>query len=225
MGAKERRKDLGDILPEIKKSGDRTELQKKLERRIIELKEERRKTQSVQDKEKAAKAREARILEFKRQQKEGVVGDGTAKVGKITASVRPSEVAHAIEKNPKGERVRRLESQLRKEDSEKVRLEQAGEDERDDMERDFAMDAAVARARGEKVYDDVNKLRKGAKLRERKKVKGIAKWKDRVDLKQQYQDDRVSRRHDNLQKRVARKKGRKKQRGGFEGKHNGYLNK
>merc|ERR1712007_134928 len=98
-------------------------------------------------------------------------GEGTPEVGRITTTVRPAEVAHAIPKNPKGEKSRRLQSQLRKEDNKKVRLEKASGDERDDLERDFAMEAAVARARGEKVYDDVSKLRKGHKLRERKKVR------------------------------------------------------
>lgn len=224
--AKQRRKELGHVLPDLTQSvGNRSDLQKKLDRRILELKEDRRKMQSEKDKEIAVQIREARLLEFKRRQMEGVLGDGTAELGRITTTVRPAEVAHAIEKNPKGEKTRRLQTQLRKGDNKKVRLEKATGDERDDLEKDFEMEAAVARARGEKVYDDIAKLRKGNRQKERKKVRGIAKWKDRLDLQEQYQGLRTQKRQENLQKRIDRKKGKRLQRSGFEGKHGDFLNK
>lgn len=86
------------------------------------------------------------------------------------------------------------------------------------------MEKALQRAGGAKIMDDVSKLKKTLKHKEKKKGKGHEAWKGRVDDVAKKNADRQAKRKDNIQKYRTSKK--TKRRNGFEGqKGSGFLNK
>ncbi|KAI6195019.1 hypothetical protein M3Y96_00419200 [Aphelenchoides besseyi] len=107
-------------------------------------------------------------------------------------------------------------AQKRKEHVEKLRERDPEKAER--LERNIKFDAAMKRAEGEKVKDNLEKLAKAVKRKEKLKVKRKSEWSDRVKKVKDDQNKRQEKRQENIEKRRndkvkkklerARKKGR-----------------
>lgn len=229
----------------------RADLRKLLERRIAELKEERKRKQSEKDRakhvaEKAGKEakndsseakkgkhrrEEEKELEAastkKKQRSEATAstGEDDVEAGRLSFDPKTSDLPFEARVNRRGNKVRQLRSALRKEEDRKRKLDQAdNQDEREELRKNFAMDAAMRRARGEKVHDDVGRLRKAQKQLETRKSKGKEKWDARVEQNTKLAQDKQTQRKENLKNRRSAKKDAAKARAGFEGKKTGYLN-
>ncbi|KAI6206289.1 hypothetical protein M3Y94_00891800 [Aphelenchoides besseyi] len=107
-------------------------------------------------------------------------------------------------------------AQRRKEHVEELRERDPEKAER--LERNIKFDAAMKRAEGEKVKDNLEKLAKAVKRKEKSKVKRKSEWSDRVKKVKDDQNKRQEKRQENIEKRRndkvkkklerARKKGR-----------------
>jgi len=124
----------------------------------------------------------------------------------------PSSKKHKLEKDIRN--IERREAKINKMDDIK---ERAGAKHSDKMEK------ALRRAGGIKIRDNVSKLKKTLKTKEKQKSKGKEEWKERVqDVKKKNADKQVKRK-ENIQK-YRTKKGKRKN--GFEGqKGEGFINK
>jgi len=286
----------------------RMELREKLEKRIVELREERRRTQSEKDKarrtpEEVAKAEEARAKAGKgpsdkqdrnkrpaatgtdggnnqgpakraaveqpgvagKQVKpvggggggdavkpvgggvKPVGGDADIETGKLVFETKSADLPWGAGIGRRGAKVSHLKKQLRDEEDNARKLRQAESEGRgDEVRTEQAMKKALARAKGEKVHDDVGRLRKQQKLMDRKKVKGRENWNYRIESETQRSKDKQSTRRENLtNKRLGKKSVKAKAalketdaykktekpakdggqgRAGFEGKHKGFVN-
>lgn len=215
----------------------REDLRQLLEKRIAELKEERRKKQSATDKEKhAAKAKataaeagngkrtlEDAAPEAKRQRKEAVDEDDV-ETGRLNFQPKVGDLPFEASVNRRGAKMRQLRSTLRKEEAKHRKMDGAQDKgEREALREQFALDAALRRARGEKVHDDVSRLRKAQKQLEMRKLKGKEKWDSRIEAAKKEAEDKQNKKKENLKNRKGKKKGGKG-RAGFEGKSTGYLN-
>ncbi|KAH8724487.1 surfeit locus protein 6-domain-containing protein [Phaeosphaeriaceae sp. PMI808] len=109
-----------------------------------------------------------------------------------------------------------------------ARINGFDETKRKDIEEKDLWLAAKKRAQGEKVFDDVNLLKKTLKRQDKQKAKSTQEWKDRLTNVQEGKEKRQKKREDNLKKRREEKgqKGKKKakkpgksvkKRPGFEG--------
>lgn len=222
----------------------REELHEKLQRRLAELKEERRKRQSEVDKAKAKAVREAREAESKAQEKVQKVADvarerswkqralgpdaeeeaeDSLEVGRLVFDPKKASLPFDAEVNRRGSKSRRLRNELRRQEVAGEKLREAEErGEGDDLRRDMGMQKALLRAQGQKVHDDINKLRKAQKAMDMRKKKGRDKREEQKEDVKRQQDEKHERRKENLAKRAGGKK--KHRRSGFEGKRDGYLN-
>lgn len=221
---------------EYEGASSRGELRGLLEKRISDLKEERRKKQSAADKEKHKKALAERGQNIaakataptppaKRQSSEAVSGDDV-EAGKLSFEPRLGELPYDVQVNRKGTKVKQLRANLRKEEAKKRKIDEAkGPEERDALRNEYALNAAMRRARGEKVHDDVSRLRKQQKQLELKKVKGKEKWDSRIEKTRKEAEAGQQRKKDNLKARREKKKKGGKGRAGFEGKKTDHLNK
>ena len=93
------------------------------------------------------------------------------------------------------------------------------------------MKSALARARGERVYDDPKLLRRSLKRDLRSKRRSAKKWEERVAIQKEAVDKRQSKRNENIKRRTEAKIERRKQkrlkkllRPGFEGRKEGFIN-
>lgn len=239
-----------DKKPEYTSSGDtRTALKEKLERKIKELKEERERIQSENDKAKAAAIRATReasnkdgknaksskpvsvanTKDEKNQksskpapaapvEKDTSVSTGGPEAGRIAFDFKDASVPFEASVGKKGDKMRRMRAELRKaeHDSEKLRkAEQQGRGE--EARLDIAMEKALKRARGEKVHDDVGKLRKAQRVMEAKKQKGKEKWENIRDTVKQKQEEAIAKREGNLAKRTENKKKKNLKKRGLDG--------
>lgn len=78
----------------------------------------------------------------------------------------------------------------------------------------------MARARGEKVLDDVARIKKTLRQDERKKKKSAREWNERLDMQKKAQAARLKQRERNIAERKKAKgkgKSKKGKRVGFEG--------
>jgi hypothetical protein len=81
----------------------------------------------------------------------------------------------------------------------------------------------MARARGEKVLDDVARIKKALRLDERKKKKSAKEWNERLDMQKKSQSARIKQRERNISDKKKGKGGKtskkigKGKRVGFEG--------
>ncbi|CAK0853789.1 unnamed protein product [Prorocentrum cordatum] len=95
---------------------------------------------------------------------------------------------------------------------------------RDGLFQELAMRKALLRAKGEKVHDDLGRLRKAQKALDLKKKKGKEKWAERKEHDLRQVKEQQEKRRENLQGRRSKKKEAGKKRAGFEGKSSGFLN-
>jgi len=203
----------------------RAELHAKLERRIAELKDERRRRQSEKDKAANAARRPADSgaapLSKQPGSGGGGGGGGGPEAGRLEFSQKESVVPFEAGVGRRGDKVRRLRSELRKQEAEAGKVRRAEAEGRgDEARKDLALQKALKRARGEKVHDDVGKLRKAQKSLEMKRKKGKDKWEQLKKEEKQQKDDKQQKRKENLAKPRGKKaKLRAEQREGFEGKH------
>eukprot|EP01130_Rhizamoeba_saxonica_P001972 TRINITY_DN11791_c0_g1_i1.p1 TRINITY_DN11791_c0_g1~~TRINITY_DN11791_c0_g1_i1.p1 ORF type:complete len:340 (-),score=103.90 TRINITY_DN11791_c0_g1_i1:104-1123(-) len=94
-----------------------------------------------------------------------------------------------------------------------------GTEEGKKLEENQAWDSMIKRARGEKVKDDVKKLKKTIKRKEQKKARSKKKWEERIATQKAAQKKKQVRRERNIN---MRKKGGS--RAGFEGKKRKFIN-
>lgn len=208
----------------------RNELREKLQSRIAELKDERKRRQSERDKAKAKAARDAPENGESKKRKEidvskNAVVDDDVDAGKLDFEPQAAELPFEATVNARGAKARRLQQAIREEDVRKKKLAAvAGDAEAEAaVNREVRMQRALARARGEKVHDDVSRLRRSAKQVDKRKKKTKENWNLRVDAVEKSMKEKQKTRKDNIAKKVASKK--KNQNRGFEGKVEGYLNK
>lgn len=83
------------------------------------------------------------------------------------------------------------------------------------MEQSAAWEAALKRAKGEKVKDDPKLLRKALKRREKAKEKSRAKWAERTEAVKEAQAAKQARRTSNLAKRAEGKKAARMRKAGI----------
>uniref|UniRef100_A0A7S4R050 Ribosomal RNA-processing protein 14/surfeit locus protein 6 C-terminal domain-containing protein n=1 Tax=Alexandrium monilatum TaxID=311494 RepID=A0A7S4R050_9DINO len=222
-------------------AGSRDELLQKLERRISELREERRKRQSEVDKARAQQMREQRAAQEKMQkaadlarekswqqrtpQKEGAAADGDGvEVGRLVFEPKTASLPFGTDVNRRGQKARRLRTELRKQEMAGEKLREAeARGEGEDLRKSMGLQKALLRAQGQKVHDDIHKLRKVQKAMDMRKKKGRDKREEQKEEIKRKQEERQTRRKENLAKRAANKK-KNKRRSGFEGKRDGYLN-
>lgn len=85
-------------------------------------------------------------------------------------------------------------------------------EKRKDIEEKDLWLSAKKRAQGEKVFDDVNLLKKTLKRQEKQKNKSTQEWKERIKSVRDVEERKQKKREDNLKKRRD-EKGQKKQKG------------
>ncbi|KAH4006932.1 hypothetical protein HBI56_027380 [Parastagonospora nodorum] len=108
-----------------------------------------------------------------------------------------------------------------------ARINGLDETKRKDIQEKDLWLAAKKRAQGEKVFDDVNLLKKTLKRQEKQKSKSKQEWKERLTNVQEGKEKRQKKREENLKKRrdekgqkgkkKVKKPGKKVKRPGFEG--------
>jgi len=225
-------------LEEGKEPTSRADLRLLLERRIKELKEERAKKQSDADiQQSKAEDREAH-LEQKRAREEAEATASANKqrleakpkapveddveAGRLTFEPRLSELPYDAQVNRKGHKVRQLRKSLGKAEAKVRKMADAEETgDKDELRTKYALDTALRRARGEKVHNDISRMRKVQKQLETRKSKGKDKWEARVEDANQKSKQRQDSRKYNIQARRLKKsahKDKKAGRVGFEGK-------
>lgn len=226
----------------------RKDLHEKLERRIHELREERlRKQMAVKAKQAEAKTKQAEAkTPPKRQLQDGA--DKARQAEASDASAQPkrartdaggdvedeaelhlrfeakrSSLPYEATVNRPGNKVQRLRAEFRKREAEGKKIREAEEQGcGQEVRREFALQKALMRARGEKVHDDPQKLRKAQKNLDLKRKKGKDKWNELQESEKQQKEEQQQKRKDNLEKRRSHK--RKGKRSGFEGNRPGFLN-
>jgi len=213
----------------------RTELRAKLEQRIAELREERRRKQSAADKARAAEHREARSKQChpalpqhaepcsshasRRDQHEHM------EVGQLTFDPRTADIPFDAGIGKRGAKVRQMRRDLLRQQETADQLNTAEREGRgDQLRKDLAFRKSLQRARGEKVHDDPQKLRKAQKVLESKKKKSKENWASRVEADKRQLEEQQRQRRDNLSKRRSGSRKASRRRSGFEGKRSHFLN-
>merc|ERR1719373_670856 len=150
------------------------------------------------------------------------IAEDDVEAGRLSFEPKMSDIPFEAHVNKRGTKVRQLRVSLRKQEEKQRKLDEAAnKGDREELRKDYALDVALRRARGEKVHDDVGRLRKAQKQMETRKAKGKEKWESRVQANTKASEEKQQQRKENLQnKRDKKKKGR----AGFEGKQTGYLN-
>jgi hypothetical protein len=108
-----------------------------------------------------------------------------------------------------------------------TRINGLDDSKRKDIEEKDLWLAAKKRAQGEKVFDDVNLLKKTLKRQEKQKSKSKQEWKERITSVTEGKEKKQKKREENLKKRrdekgqkgkkKVKKPGKKVKRPGFEG--------
>lgn len=219
-------------------AGSRLELRKKLEQRIVELREERRQKQSEADKAKAAEIRAQRVAggavdgTQKKRAPADANADSRVETSRLIFERKAGDLPFSVGVGQRGAKAHRLHNALRQSLADEQKLREAEKVGRgEEMRKELAMQKALMRARGEKVHDNVSKIRKAQNMLDKKKVKAKEAWIARTaDIKQQAEGRQESR-NENLKKRSANKKKKKGGKStdddgrGFEGKRSGFVNK
>mmetsp|Transcript_66389 Transcript_66389/g.147520 ORF Transcript_66389/g.147520 Transcript_66389/m.147520 type:complete len:322 (+) Transcript_66389:70-1035(+) len=226
--------------PEPSGPNSRAELKAKLERRIEELREERRRKQSEADKAKAAEIRAAREkagttapngvkahqkTEGRARQKSADADEEQPEVGRLSFEAEASNLPFEANVGQRGKKVKKLQAELRKQEADAAKLRAAeSRGEGDELRKELAYEKALQRARGEKVHDDASKLRKVQKTLEMKKKKGQDRWNAKVESDKQKAEEKQAQRKENLHNRGTKNKNKMQRRMGFEGRRTSFLN-
>ena len=120
---------------------------------------------------------------------------------------------------------------LKKLEAEKARAQELQKtEEGQEILRSQKLNLAMRKVQGEKVKDDLAKVKKSLKRKDRQYAKSQANQLERKRLEKQQQQKRLKKREENIQKRIEQKKAKKsgkgskgKKRPGFEGKKKGFL--
>jgi len=202
----------------------------KLNRRIEEMKEERRARQSFLDKAKAAEIRTDRDANGKSQpeakrRKVEEEEEEEPEVGRLNFEADSADLPFDATIGRAGQKVRKLQANLRKQEADAEKLKSAeAQGKGEELRKELAIQKALQRARGEKVHDDVSKLRKVHKNLEMKKKKGQERWEAKIENDKQKVEEQQAQRKENLKNRGTKKKAKMLQRMGFEGERTGWLN-
>jgi len=222
-GSQERRKKKesnGHADSQVSTSNSRSELRSKLEQRIAELKEERRRKQSETDSARVAKAKDPQA---KRPAPAEVQDDFEA--GKLDFDLKKSELPFEAGVNKRGNKIQKLRANLRAEEKGQKRIAEAGSkgEDPETIRKEIEMEKALKRTQGLPVHDDISRLRKSQKMLERKKRVGKDRWEKREAAEKDNAEWKQQKRKDNLK---AQRQGKKKKKGrvGFEGAKSGFLN-
>jgi len=201
----------------------RTDLQTKLHDRIAQLREDRKQKQSAADKAKAAAKQKEGKLDKGSNEKEAAnkttskakraepnaVGDDL-EAGSLNFEPRKSQVPFGADVGLRGAKIKELRKQLRQHDKESAKISRAEtEGKGKEIRNELAMQKALKRARGEKVHDDITKLRKSQKRMEGKKKKGKEQWESRAQNLKDQASDRQAKRKENLMAHRSQKKMKK----------------
>lgn len=207
----------------------RNELREKLQSRIAELKEERRKRQSERDKAKAKEAKasqgQSQISEKKKKTAPELTEvDDDIDAGKLEFEPQVADLPFEATVNSRGSKARRLREAIRDEETRQKKIAAVAGDQEAQaaINSEVRMQRALARARGEKVHDDLSRLRKTQKQFDKRKKKTKEKWNERLDAVEKSIKDKQKTRKENI---LRKAKSKKKNQRGFEGKVEGYLNK
>jgi len=201
------------------KIGGRQGLAEKLQAKINEITEKRKNKQ----KESAAKMKMQRMTTQKADghnshnshHKKAVTEDLSVKVN---VQKRDQDIKYEAPK--KGAKFKNLEADIRNLERDEKKLSKLSVDERVSIEAEDRMNKALKKASGEKIRDDVNKLKKTQKNLVNEKQKRIDKRSERVLAVQKAAFEKQERRAEHLSKRAEKKKFRP----GFEGAR-GVINK
>lgn len=216
------KKQAGQDRSKLAKS--RAELHMKLEQRIAELREERRARQSATDKAKGKPQAQAQSKPpHKINGSDGDVDDDDVEVGHTSYAPKQSDMPFEVTVNPKGTKMKKMQAAVRQSEAAARRLAEAeAQGTAKELRQDMAMRKALKRVAGEKVMDNVSKLRKSVKAIEMDKKKRKEKWGTRVEQEKTQIEERVAQRKENLaNRRSGKRKNKGRTRVGFEGKRGG----
>jgi len=214
---------------------NRAELKEKLDKRIEELKAERRLKQSEKDKAntaetgkdggkaKAGKKGEKSDNVPKRRMSEDDVAEeepvrpnkkskqnGNVEVdieaGRLNFEPKVANLPFGAEVNRAGSKIKEMRKHLRHQEKTAEKLDKLTGADRESAKRDIEMDKALQRARGEKVHDDISKLRKTQKHTEMSKKRGKEKWEARAKTIKETQADQQKTKKENMQTHHSKSK-------------------
>jgi hypothetical protein len=144
--------------------------------------------------------------------------------GRSTTRKQPLEIPGIKEEEGQSDAKTALDAAQKKQ----ARLNGLDEEKKKDIQEKDLWLAAKKRAQGEKVFDDVNLLKKTLKRQDKQKEKSKMEWKERLTSVTEGKERKQKKREENLKKRRDEKgqKGKKKvkkpgkksvKRPGFEG--------
>lgn len=202
------------------RAASRAELTERLHNRIAEMKQQRSQKQSETDKAKAKAVKEvpkrANVAGEPKEKlrklpkKSPAEEDGGPEAGRLIFDPKIADLPFEATVTRKGKKVRRLRSELRRQEVEAVKLSAVtNKDDAERLRKDFALKKALQRARGQKVHDDTHRLRKAQKQLEARRAKGKESWLERVAMAKQQELERQQKRKENLADRASHKKKKK----------------
>eukprot|EP00747_Dinoflagellata_sp_TGD_P167883 gnl/TRDRNA2_/TRDRNA2_193147_c0_seq1.p1 gnl/TRDRNA2_/TRDRNA2_193147_c0~~gnl/TRDRNA2_/TRDRNA2_193147_c0_seq1.p1 ORF type:complete len:316 (-),score=102.75 gnl/TRDRNA2_/TRDRNA2_193147_c0_seq1:83-1030(-) len=199
----------------------RSELRAKLQKRIEELRKDRRQKQSEADKLRAqnlaaksdakgakdGKAATNKTAKPMPNLRKMAAVEEDVEAGRLNFEPNTASLPFEATINRRGTKVQNLRDNLRKEEANRRKLEAAEtEDQRRDLKKDMLMSKAMQRARGEKVHDDIHRLRKAQRNLEMSKKKRKKNWEDRIESEKKQMEDKQAKRKENLQNQRSKKK-------------------
>ena len=231
----------------------RERLRKKIEssrtaRRAVETAETARDAKEWRERRNEAKREKKRkeranatLTEARRGEKRAKGVDGEAKGGMGAGGGGASDMAFgrittddvALNSGRKKKKESK-EALLRKVQARQKAIDDAGGEEGGGkaVAEKFAWEAALSRASGEKVLDDPKLLQKSIKREARAKKKSREKWEERtakvkeqMDAAQTKRKSNIKARKDGKMERKMDKASNKRNRPGFEGRSDGFINK
>jgi len=188
-------------MPKQLEPKNRKELVEKLHRRIKELQEDKRVSQSQKDKAAADDRRKllgGTINDQRKKAENEALADAT--IGRLDFTPNSSALPFkADQKRPP--KSKRLDLDMRKVEFEQRKISRAGKKGKDNAEeviKEFAMEKAMKRAGGEEVHDDPKKLRKAQRRIDEQKKRSSIKWAARKEELTVNMEEHEQKRKDNL---------------------------